>query len=75
MGAEERTLRAIEITRSTVERIFMNPDVLVSMAGLDVGPDDVEDVITEILEYLEKTAPEEDAAAEEENKSGSLQVS
>ena len=58
MGAEERTHRAIELTRSTVERALNDPMFLLGMAAADVGPRDVEDVITEIMDYLVMTAPE-----------------
>ena len=58
MGAEERTHRAIFVTRSTLERVLLNPGVLISMVAANVGPDDVEDVITMILGYLDKTEPE-----------------
>lgn len=55
MGAEERTLEAIEITRRALEWALIYPEVLVMLTSADVGPDDVEDVVTEILEYLDKT--------------------
>ena len=64
MGAEERTLKAIELTRSTLKRAIIDPGVLIQMAGLDVGPDVVEDVITEILYYLDKTKDSIDEEAE-----------
>ena len=59
MSAEEHTLRAIEITRSVLERALNDPAILMKMIINDVAPDDVEDVVTEILEYLEKTKEEE----------------
>ena len=59
MNAEERTLKAIALTKAMFETRMKDPWLLVQMAAGDVAPDDVEDVVTEILEYLEKTKEEE----------------
>ena len=59
MNAEERALMAIEYTRNRLRDILLNPIVLIYIATYDIGPDDIEDVVTEILEYLDKTGEEE----------------
>jgi hypothetical protein len=59
MNAEERTLAAIEVARCFLRRALYDPVILILMAANDISPDDVEDVVTEILEYLEKTAEED----------------
>jgi len=64
MGAEERTLEAIALTRITLERLLLDPGALVLMSFDDVTPVDVEDVVTEILEYLGKTKDPIDEEAE-----------
>jgi len=58
MSAEERTLRAIELTRAVLAGALCNVYLLSFMAANDIGPEDVEDMITEILEYLDKTKEE-----------------
>ena len=59
MNAEERTLAAIEVARCFLRRALYDPVILILMTANDVSPDDVEDGVTEILEYLEKTKEEE----------------
>ena len=59
MSAEERTLMAIALTRGVLHRALNDPPILVKMIAHDVTPEAVEDVITGILEYLDKTAEEE----------------
>lgn len=65
MDAEKRTLRAIGITRRALEWALRDLAFVLSMAAADVGPDDVEDVVTEILEYLDKTKDPLGGEAEE----------
>jgi len=55
MNAEDRTKKAIEATRLILDHVLRSPDVLVQMAALDVTPEAVEDVVTAILEYRDKT--------------------
>jgi type III secretion system FlhB-like substrate exporter len=59
MSAEERTLMAIKLTRLILKRALGDQATLVQMAVNDVAPDDVENVVAEILEYLDKTEKEE----------------
>jgi len=60
MNAEERTLKAIALTRAALLDALEDLPILMQMVINDVAPDDVEDVVTEILEYLEKTKEEEE---------------
>jgi len=55
MNAEERTLKAIALTRAALLDALEDLPILMQMVINDVAPDDVENVVTEILEYLEKT--------------------
>jgi len=59
MNAEERALEAIRVTRAVLERALSDGRVLIYMVANDVAPDDLEDVVTEILEYQDKTAEED----------------
>ncbi len=59
MNAEKRTARAIGYTRFNLERWIDNPHQLIQMATFDVTPEEIEDKIAEILEYLEKTKPDD----------------
>ena len=61
MSAEERTLTAIRITREALRQSLSDPEALVQMTIWDIGPEAIENTITEILEYLEKTAMPEEA--------------
>ena len=61
MSAEERTLTAIRIAREALRQGLSDPEVLVQMTIWDIGPEAIENTITEILEYLEKTAMPEEA--------------
>jgi hypothetical protein len=58
MNAEERALRAIEITRSVLERALNDPPTLVAMMTDEVTTQGLELLVEEILEYLEKTKEE-----------------
>jgi hypothetical protein len=55
MSAEERTRRAILLTRSVLRGALNDPDALVKMIAYDVTPEAIEDRIAEILAYLDKT--------------------
>lgn len=65
MTAESATIRAIKITRTLMGQATRNGLLLAYMAANDVSPSDVEDVATEILEYLDRTAEEEKPARED----------
>ena len=58
MSEESATLRAIRVTRVVLERALSNSRLLIYMAANDVAPGDVEDVVYEVLEYLDKTEEE-----------------
>lgn len=58
MTAEGRTDRAISQTRILFINMMFRPAEVIQMAGLGVTPEQIEDTITDILEYLAKTAPD-----------------
>jgi len=64
MNAEERTLKAIQVTRRRLNQVLVDPEVLVMMTAWDIKPGELENTITEILRYLEKTAPDKLGEAE-----------
>ena len=59
VDAEKRTKKAIILTREILLRALDEPGTMVLMTAELVEPEEVEDKITEILEYFEKTNPEE----------------
>ncbi len=59
MDVEERTKDAILLTRKIMLSVIDDPHTMIIMTSELVEPEEVEDKITEILEYLEKTTPEE----------------
>ena len=59
MSEKSATLRAIKMTRNVLSYALKDGSVLAYMVANDVAPSDVEDVVAEILEYLDKTAEEE----------------
>ena len=59
MSEESVTLRAITWTHFMLDKLNDDLRLLAYMAANDVSPDDIEDVATEILEYLDKTKEEE----------------
>ncbi|TSA39932.1 hypothetical protein D4R30_00400 [archaeon] len=59
MSEESATLRAIKQTRIILGYALEGDQLLAYMAAHDIAPSDVEDVVTEILEYLDRTAEEE----------------
>ena len=59
MDAEKRTEIAIVMTRTLLTSILEDPGTLAFVTFYEIEPDEVEDKIAQILEYLEKTAPEE----------------
>ena len=59
MTVEERTNQAIQITNIALRKIMDNVEALVFMAGIKGTPEEIENTISDILEYLAKTQPEE----------------
>lgn len=59
MSAEERTLRAIKLTRGVLQEALNDPPVLVQLFSLKTNPEALEDWIASVLTYLEKTKEEE----------------
>jgi len=64
MDAEERARVAITITRDMLRRTVSSAIALIEMTTYQVGPDDVEDMVVDILGYLEKTKPVKPEEAE-----------
>ena len=48
-------MNAKEVTRSTIERGLNDPMFLLVMAANGVTPGDIEIIVKDILEYLDKT--------------------
>ena len=59
MDAEKRTQIAITMTREILTSLFDDPGTMVLMSINEVDPEEIENQVCKILEYLEKTAPEE----------------
>lgn len=59
MNAEKRTQIAITMTREILANMFDDPGAIAFMTFYEVEPDEVEDKVSQILYYLEKTAIEE----------------
>jgi len=57
---EKRSAAAIQLTRNYLNHAIKTPSLMIIMAAECVDPEDIEDLIAEILEYLEKTEPEEE---------------
>ena len=64
MDAEERTRDAITITRSILKMALTSPFTLAVMTVDQMDPDAMEDMVVDILEYLEKTRPVKTPEAE-----------
>jgi len=62
MDAEQRTHKAIHLTRTVILDALCNPLALIEMYANDVDSEDLQDKVYDILEYLEKTKPEETKA-------------
>ncbi|MBA7667298.1 hypothetical protein ES703_75385 [subsurface metagenome] len=58
MDAEERTKEAINRTRAILREALDDSYTIIIMTAKFVEPEEIEDKIAEILEYLDKTAPE-----------------
>jgi len=61
MNAGERTRLAITITREILTNMMDDPGAMVAMTMDLVKPDNVEDTVSEILEYLDRTKPKASA--------------
>ena len=58
MNKKELTQRANEVTRSTLERILLKPEILVAMETQKITPEAIGQMVKDILEYLDKTEVE-----------------
>jgi len=65
MNAEQRTQDAITITRTILTKALTSPFTLAVMTWGEVEPEVMEDVVDDILRYLEKTSPKKPEEAEE----------
>ena len=61
MDAEERTHDAVSITRELLYNVFDDPGAIIMMTMDCIKPEDVENQVAMILEYLERTKPLEEA--------------
>lgn len=59
MNAEERTLAAIKATRELMRWALRDPTAMAVMTHLVMNPEDVENQVAAILEYLDRTGEEE----------------
>ena len=64
MDAEKRAIMAISLTREVLTRALDSPFTMAVMTRDGVTPNDIEYHIEQILEYLEKTAPDKLGEAE-----------
>lgn len=55
---EERTEKAITLTRILLKRALASPDTMAMMAVNEVEPEHIETQAYNFLHYLEKTDPE-----------------
>jgi len=65
MDAKERTKIAIHVTREILMKALDSPFTLTTMTMDLTKPEAVEDTVSEILAYLEKTKPKKPEEAEE----------
>jgi len=59
LNSEKLSDRVNCVTISTLERALNDPMFLLAMAAHGVTPEDIELMVKDILEYLEKTKKEE----------------
>ena len=57
MDTEERTLDAITITRALFKMALTSPFTMAELTIWEVPPESIENQVTEMLKYLEKTRP------------------
>jgi len=70
VNSEKLSDRATSVTRSTLERALNDPMFLLVMAANGVTPGDVEIIVKDILEYLDKTKGTIQKLLEEEEDEG-----
>ena len=63
MDSEKLSERVTSVTRSIVERGLNNPMFMLTMTIHAVTPRDIEILVKDILEYLDKTKPFEEKEA------------
>ena len=59
MDAEKLTQIAITMTRTLLAEMIDDPVAMAFMTFYEINPEEVEDKVSQILHYLDKTAPEE----------------
>ncbi len=59
MDVEKRTKKAIILTREILLRTLDDSGAVAFMTFYEIEPDEVEEKVADILEYFEKTDPEE----------------
>ena len=64
MDANERTRIAIAATREILMDVLDNPCAMLTMTLDCIKPEDVENQVAMILEYMDRTKSEEEAANE-----------
>ena len=64
MDAEQRTRDAITITRSILSKAMASPFTMIHMTVFEADPEQVENKVYDILDYLDKTAPKKPKEAE-----------
>ena len=57
MDAEQRTRDAITITRTILTKALTSPFTMAELTIWEVPPESIENQVTEMLKYLEKTRP------------------
>ena len=58
MDAEQRTLDAITITRAVLRKALTSPFTMAALTLWEVPPESIENQVTEMLKYLDKTKHE-----------------
>ena len=61
MDAEERVRLAIEATREILTNVLDDPCAILAMTLDCIKPEDIENQVAMILEYRDRTTPEEEA--------------
>ncbi|MCK4299693.1 MAG: hypothetical protein KAX80_09175 [Planctomycetes bacterium] len=64
MDAEERTNIAIKATREILMDVLDDPCAILAMTLDCIKPEDVENQVVMILEYMDRTMPKEEASDE-----------
>jgi len=61
MDARERKKLAIEATREVLTNVLDDPCAILAMTLDCIKPEDIENQVAMILEYMDRTTPEEGA--------------